>query len=849
MDPIQRQLKLIDERLDQRHSVAVLLTQKAPLLTPAIGVIAGIVIQNRFNLHIIQPLCALALSTVVICALTIIPLTRRSVFPVLSAIFVCFTTLGMVRLISYKEPENNDICHFLTESRILSTIRGTLITEPYINQNKNWKFARFIHTGSTSSFYLKLCQARTDTLWRKASGTIRIRVGSPAIGIHSGDYIEAYCWIQPPAAAKNPGQFNLQNYLAQRNVHTVAFIESADGIKVLNTTVPGYIEKLKAKVRQIASNALLGGLQPEDENEAMLQALLLGVRTNIPADAERAFRETGLLHFISLSGLHVGILLAIVWRLCRTAGLLKVGRAVVCLIVLGLFIVIVPARSPIIRAAIIGAVFCAAYMFSRRPHPLNSLALAAIILLMLQPFNLFAVGWQLSFATVLGILLFEKPIEGFFHRLTVDSFNNGKKHRSFGMDFIKSLGNIIIQMLSVSLAAWIGGAGILLYHFYCITPFASLWTVMVFPFVAMVLTFGFIKMILALVLPTASLVLGAAARLTAAGLIRFVELIAGLGISEILVGSIPLSLVLLYYALILLMRFFHPRRRFLRTAACVGIAIILSVSLFGVKWRQKHRDYLAVNCLAVGHGQAILVEMPEGSNILFDAGSVTQHNCGAAVVVPFLRSKGLNAIETLFISHNDIDHINGIPEIAALCKVNTICANKAFFCEKDQWGTREFLRKCLAEQGLSIQSAEHLRTKSCVKTRILWPDVGICPLEQLSENDRSQVTLMEFAGRKILLCSDIEKFAQEKLIETYPDLRLDVIIAPHHGSEKTLHERFISTFQSAFMIFSCSQRDYENYAAHPKTNTTKCYYTCCDGVVRIRINADGTIKTSTFSRP
>ena len=128
-----------------------------------------------------------------------------------------------------------------------------------------------------------------------------------------------------------------------------------------------------------------------------------------------AFRKTGLLHFVCLSGMNFGILVGMIWWLCKTAGLMKRARAAVCIIAAAMFVLVVPSNPPAFRAAIMCLVFCSSFFFRRQSNPFNSLALAAVILLMIRPTELFEVSWQLSFAAVLGILLFTGRIQFFLY--------------------------------------------------------------------------------------------------------------------------------------------------------------------------------------------------------------------------------------------------------------------------------------------------------------------------------------------------------------------------------------------------------------------------------------------------
>ena len=251
-----------------------------------------------------------------------------------------------------------------------------------------------------------------------------------------------------------------------------------------------------------------------------------------------------------------------------------------------------------------------------------------------------------------------------------------------------------------------------------------------------------------------------------------------------------------------------------------------------------------MTCLDVGHGQAILAQLPGKANILFDAGSLHKNDIGRRIVAPFLGYSGINRIDSIIISHNDVDHINGIPEIAECCKVGGVYANDAFFtaAEADPCDTAGTLKASLNDRRLKIRHlGKDLDLGSKAKIRVLWPTAQVSADEKISDNDKSQVLLVEFAGKKILLCSDIEKFAQAELFRIYPDLKADVVVAPHHGSRKTTEQHFLENLDAEILICSCGRRDYERQRTTRAENKAKSFYTARDGAITVCIKRDGTI--------
>jgi len=855
MDPIQRKLGLIDKQLagGDFHKRII---RTSPLVFVVAGLIVGIVLQevlrrlggdeSRFVWMWVTLLSLFGGSAIVLFALQ-----KGGSRPegIAYTALVCFACIGAIRMISFAEPASNDISRFVGNEPKPAKIRGVIVTEPHVNRHSDWAFARFKPTDPTSSFYLKLTEAEAVDGWAQVSGTVRTQVDGPVLDLKAGDYIEAYCLLDRFKPPTNPGQFDTAGHLARRNVFVAASVKSRDGIQLLDSPPAALFAKVRAKIRQTAARALLDDLPSDGSAQGMLQALLLGYRGDIDSDTYRAFRRTGLLHFVSLSGMHFGILVGIVWWLCKTAGLMKPGRAVVCILAIALFLLVVPARAPTVRAAIMGWVFCASFLFRRRPNAMNTLSLAAIVLLLIRPTQLFEAGWQLSFGTVLGILLFEQRIKSAIDD-AVERFSSELDFRKswIAARLLRKAARTALPMFYVGLAAWLGGAGILLYHFGTITPLASIWTVLVFPLVGAILTLGFSKILLFFLLPTLSGILGVVVTGLSAALIWVVKLIGHAGSLHILIGHVPFWPVVLYYCFIVFVMFARFRRPVVTKAVCATTVLVIVVIVAGTKWRRTHTSELVLTCLDVSHGQAIFAQFPGGGNALFDAGSLHISDVGRRIVAPFLDYKAISRIDTVFISHNDIDHINGIPEVVESCETRRVYANEAFFEDAGQWGAAKFLNDNLNRAGLRIERVTAgVDFGGNVRIKSLWPNEDAAA-EQFTENDKSLVLLIEFAGRRILLCSDIEKTAQKEIIRLNPDLSADVVVVPHHGSKLTTEPAFIKSLGANILIYSCGRRGYEGLREAERTGSAEHFYTPEHGAIAIRIGEDGSMRIETAAR-
>jgi competence protein ComEC len=176
--------------------------------------------------------------------------------------------------------------------------------------------------------------------------------------------------------------------------------------------------------------------------------------------------------------------------------------------------------------------------------------------------------------------------------------------------------------------------------------------------------------------------------------------------------------------------------------------------------------------------------------------------------------------------------------------------------ETEKWGTAKFLNDWLNENGLGIKTlGKNLNISDKAKIEILWPDKKICQDETLGDNDKSTVSLIVFGGsaqhafrRKILLCADIERFAQQKILELFPNLKADVVVVPHHGTVKTIESGFLESLDADISICSCGLTQYERLQTIKPKDQTKSFYTARDDAITICVDKNGSIRTTTFTK-
>jgi len=812
----------------ERWYVQLLLDKPCAML--AVGVLAGVVIQSHFNFSPFLWGCVCLLLACLFFSSMKISLLNNVVYKT-AFVFLCFFCVGGLRLASFESAGADDIRNFASEDSQFVHIRGEIISDPFVVEPGDWLMAWASRCDAYTSFYANVHQIKSADGWAEISGTVKFYVGEAAESFGVGDVFESFCKIKTFSSADNPGQFDVRQNMANRGVFVSASTKSAEAIKITERRGDSFFSKAQGKLRTIATMGVESGLDSEDA-AGMLNALLLGNRSKISRDIYKAFGKTGLLHFISLSGMHVGIFVWSVWWFGKKCGLACVGRAVLCILALGVFVVIVPARTATLRASLMCLVFFMGHVFKRKSSVLNSLGIAAIIIMLFRPRDVFGAGFAMSFGAVLGILFFGRGLgEIFFWPIR-------KIRYAFARRALAAAANI----LAVGISAWIGVSGVLVWHFHEVHPLSPLWTVLAFPFVSVILMGGVFKIFLSVLLPSLGGYFGAVLGAVVNFFIFFVRLLAEVPGNVIVVGKISGWVILGYYLLVGFwgLRLFQHK---MIKHICCGAGMVFIFSGVMVFNPGRIRDGLHFDVLSVGAGQCAAAELAGGEFLMFDCCSISKNDVGSKIVLPYLNYSGIKKIEAVYLSHNDIDHYNGVAEAIEGRTVGKFYLVDKFISQMGSSNTAGVFGDFLKSRGLEINRPEEVMSYGETTVRKLWP--GADGGDGLSDNDSSLVMMIEYAGRKIMLCSDISLAGQTELARLYEGLDVDVLISPHHGSVNTAMDGFAGVFKPEYVITSCAGYQYDRIIKSEKSDiaykTCESFFTSRHGRVSVAIDSEGRI--------
>lgn len=830
MDEIQQKIEEFQSQLTPKPILLKQALLTYPALLPAVGLIIGLVLQFYFNLPLFIWFAVLILSTTLYLIWRFFGIV--SIYPAFIAVLLCFACLGSIRLTAYNRPVANDICNIAFEDFTFAHIKAQIISKPVIVEKGDWLFSKYSHSYPYTTFYAKVTDINTAAGWIKATGTIKFYISEAVKDVNIGDEIQVFCRLEKFSPPDNPGQFDTAEYMNRNGVYLSASVKTKNAVTILSTEKTKQSFNIKTKLRELAIAALLDGTE-ENNNMRLVEALVLGSRTKIDRQLYNDFIKTGLVHLVCLSGLNVGILAGCFWWFAKKFGLLHQGRSIACIIATIIFLLVVPASSPTLRAGIMFIIFCLARLFNRQSNLLNSIAVSAIFLLLVWPMDFLSPGFQLSFAATVGIVLL---CPSFFNFL-IRPFEHLKK------TFFYTILRMSLAAFSTGCTAWLAVIPIIFWHFYQFQLFTALWTVPAAIPATIIIILSTFKILLNPLLPTLVTGLAFVIDLSAKVLSELVITFAKVPLSNIIVGKSAIYIVIIFYLLLFLWKFFTFRKKPVLNLVYPTTMVFLFITVFSVN-RFKALNNLQLTVLSVGHGQAICVRTPDDKNLIIDAGSMSRNNVGDNIVNPFLNYIAADKIDSVFISHDDIDHYNGLPEILKQHKCKNVYTTRQFIQSAATSVTDAMLSNFIRSKNLSLCVApEKISLGKTTITR-LWPKETSTEM-LLSDNEASLVLLIEYAGRKILFCSDITKDVQNQLINLYPALDVDIIITPHHGSGRTLEPLFLNAFKPEFLITSCSESRLTSVGEKIK-EFGQSYYTCEDGAITVFVTPTGQIKIKTF---
>jgi competence protein ComEC len=351
---------------------------------------------------------------------------------------------------------------------------------------------RSFFKGKKTVFSLEIARIKTKWGWKTKTGMILVNLFRGE-DIKYGDYLRLEGKLSRPFNFSNESNFSYRDYLYRKGIMFILSVKKQGSVEVLKQGQGRFIVDLSFRLKR-RLRGILEKYLPKGE-AGIMQAFLLGDRYDIPKNIYDFFKLSGAAHIIAISGFNIGIVAYLIFLLLKMFPLPRQAQYVLAMVLLIFYAFLTGGQPPVVRATIMAVVFLASFLLEREQESVNTLSIAASILLWMNPLNLFDVGFQLSFISVLFIILFYPKLMDVFYKSlpgvqekTVEGNGPCGESETSGIK-LKAV-RYLLQSTAISLSAYLGVAALVIYYFQLITPVVIVANLVIVPLASLIIFLG-----------------------------------------------------------------------------------------------------------------------------------------------------------------------------------------------------------------------------------------------------------------------------------------------------------------------------------------------------------------------
>lgn len=381
------------------------------------------------------------------------------------------------------------------------------------------------------SFILKVERLKIDETWVKVCGKVLVR-SVRRNDFSYGDRLLLGGRLYRPFSFPKSG-FNYRNYLRGQGIYLILSARKGGIVKHLDKNAGNPLKSFAFRIRQKMRDVIVKNLSPF--SAGILNAIILGERQNLPVYVRDLLAKSGTIHIIAISGLHLGIVAYIILLTLKIIKIPRRPRYILAIFLLIIYCTLTGAKTPVMRATVMAAILLFGYFLKRENNIYNSLSVAALIILAVNPWQLFEVSFQLSFLSVISIIWLSPKIKSLFPE---------------GLNKIPWIG-FLISIFSVSSAAWLGLLPLVAYYFRIYSPIAILANMIIVPYMTIIVASGFSLALIGILIPCLASTFAASNELFILILFKINSLLIAIPGAYFKLPYISFIYVLLYYALLI----------------------------------------------------------------------------------------------------------------------------------------------------------------------------------------------------------------------------------------------------------------------------------------------------------
>ena len=599
----------------------------------------------------------------------------------------------------------------------------------------------------------------------------------------------------------NPGQFDANAYYKNEGYTGILDAKDIRLVKEEESFSPDiYLHRLNLAISD-KYKKILG-----DKNAGSLSAMVLGDKSGLDEEIKELYQENSISHLLSISGLHISLLGGAVFLFLRR---LKVSfsfpliTSSIILIIYGAFTGFSVSTS---RAIVMMSVLFISFVIGKSYDLPSGLALAALILIVMNHRVIYQSGFLLSFFAVIGIFYIMPELLYIFK---VDIYHK--------RGIIKGLHLLLASIIS-SISILLATLPIVLNNFYEVSLTGIILNIIVIPLMSLVVITGLLGGFVALVSETMGSFLLGITHYILNLYTLFCRLGDRLTFLRLIIGKPDKWQIVLYYLILVIVFYLlalKRRENKLRslknnlpegynTSKRIVVTGLMTFTSFLII-AYKPREF-SINMLDIGQGDCFVVN--DGNNDIYisDCGSTTVQNVGKTRLLPFLKSKGWGKVDTIFISHMDKDHVNGVNDLlkCAEITIGRIIISASYKSDKLNCEELEELKELAKMRDIKLfymKKGDEIVGKD-ISFRCIYP-TGEEDIKD--QNEASIVMRMDYKGLSMLFTGDIAGSTEEKIIEGSDEdiLDCDILKVCHHGSKNSSTDDFLKKVSPKLYLISC----------------------------------------------
>jgi competence protein ComEC len=609
------------------------------------------------------------------------------------------------------------------------------------------------------------------------SGRIVAYVAGKVSDVYPGDELEVHGRLHLPRGPGNPGELDAVRELRDQGIGAILSVPPApEAIRLVASRWPSSISGWLGRLHGACKRTLDEHLTAEP---ALASALLLGDGSGLSRPEWDKFLKSGVVHALAISGQHLVVLAWFLGNLRRGLFLRLTPATIgIAAIIFG-YALLTGGRPATMRAAWMVVVLGLATLVRRPVSFANSLTIGWLGVILVNPSDIAQTGCQLSFMAVAVLVwvvprLMNRPANA--DPLGDLAKNSDQRWWRSPWQILRgrSPKDVLWGSYLVNAIVWLGVTPLVAQRYHVVSPIALFIGPLVLLATSIALASGLLLLLTSPLLGP----LSAPFAWVTDGSLYVCETIIDWALlppgASFALSDIPMFWLIVFY-FGLLLAFSFPRRctRWFAGAGAIWLVVGLMFGLGAFRNREFH-----VAFLSVGHGGCTVIVTSGGRVLVYDAGAITGPDVTRRIIVPYLRSRGLRHIDDLFISHADLDHYSGVPDLLDRISVHRVTLTPTF-TDRITPGVRR-VNADLKKRGIPTRviKAGDGELVDDVKLDILHPP-ALGP--DGKENARSLVMLVRKAPYAILLTGDLEDAGLEQVLALRPP-PVDILMAPHHGS-------------------------------------------------------------------